>query len=277
MKQLLMHIFYGLVSGISQFSPMSASAHQALFPMLLRFESGWPMLRFFVHAGALAALFFMYCQRLTRIFRQIQIVVRPDGNRKQPLDKDAVLDVSLCMMAVIPMLIGAIISAIFFRNSTNLLWMGIALILGAVLIYLPDYLPGGDRKTGALTRAEGLLFGVCAALSVLPGISTIGLMLAIALLLKCDRQYILDLLMLICGIMLAEMMLVDLISFFVTGFAGLTLLRIVCCIFACASACGGGCGAIMLMRHLAVKTSFSGFAFYGWGLGLFSLILYLMV
>ena len=92
-----------------------------------------------------------------------------------------------------------------------------------------------------------------------------------------ELEYILDLLMLICGIMLAEMMLVDLISFFVTGFAGLTLLRIVCCIFACASACGGGCGAIMLMRHLAVKTGFSGFAFYGWGLGLFSLILYLMV
>jgi hypothetical protein len=33
----------------------------------------------------------------------------------------------------------------------------------------------------------------------------------------------------------------------------------------------------MMMRHLAVKTGFSGFAFYGWSLGLFSFILYLMV
>ena len=277
MGQLLMYIFYGLVAGFSQFVPVSASAHQALFPMLLRFDSTWPILRFFVHGGALAALVFVYRDRLTHIYREMQIVILPVRQRKRPPDMDAVLDASISMMAVVPMLIGAILSAILFRGGTSLLGMGICLILGAVLIYMPDYVPGGDRKSGAMTRAEGLLFGFCAALGMIPGVSGVGLMLAAGLLLKCDRRYILDIILLICGVLLAELMLVDFVSIIVTGFSGFTFVRFLGSILAAAAAFGGGVGAILMMRHLAVKTGFSGFAFYGWGLGLFSLILYLMV
>lgn len=277
MGQLLMYIFYGLVAGFSQFAPVSASAHQALFPMLFRFDSTWPMLRLFVHGGALAALIFVYRDRLTHIYRQIRLVTLPARQRKLPPDMDAVLDASISMMAVIPMLIGAILSGILMRDGADLFGMGIRLIIGAALIYLPDYVPGGDRKTGAMTRAEGLLLGLCAAFGQITGLSQVGLMLALGLLLKCDRQYILELILLICGVLLAELMLVDLVSMIVTGFSGFTFLRLLGCLFAAASAFGGGIGAILMMRHLAVKTGFSGFAFYGWGLGLFSLILYLMV
>ena len=277
MRQLLMHIFYGLVAGFSQFAPVSASAHEALFSMLLRFDSSWPMLRFFVHGGALAALVLLYRQRLMHIYHEMQIVTLPVRQRKRPPDMEAVLDASISMMAVIPMLIGAILSAIFFRRATGLLGMGICLILGAVLIYVPDYIPGGDRKTRAMTRAEGLLFGICAACGMIPGVSRVGLMLFVGLIFKCDRRYILDLILLICGVMLAELMIVDLVSIFVAGFSGFSVLRFLGCVLSAAAAFGGGVGAIMTMRHLAVKTGFSGFAFYGWGLGLFSLILYLMV
>jgi undecaprenyl-diphosphatase len=277
MGQLLMYIFYGLVAGFSQFAPVSASAHQALFPMLLRFDSGWPMLRLFVHGGALVALIFLYRERLTHIYREMQIVTLPARQRNRPPDMDAVLDASISMMAVIPMLIGAIVSAFLPHDGARLLPMSICLMLGAVLIYVPDFVPGGDRKTGAMTRAEGVLLGICAALSIIPGLSRVGLMISLGLLLKCDRHYICELILLICGVMLAELMLIDLISIFVTGFSGFTILRFLGCILAAFASFGGGVGAIMMMRHLAVKTGFSGFAFYGWSLGLFSFILYLMV
>ncbi len=277
MYQLLLYILYGLVAGFSQFTPVSASAHQALFPMLLHFDSTWPMLRFFVYAGALAALVLLYRTRLTHIYQQMQIVTLPHRKRKRPPDMDAVLDASISMMAFIPMLIGAILSAFLFRSGANLLWLGIFLISGAALIYIPDYVPGGDRKTSAMSRLEGLLLGICAAVSIIPGVSCVGLMLSAGLLLKCERSYILDLIFLICGVMLAQLLVVDFASIIFTGFAGFTFLRFLGCIFAAAASFGGGIGAIMMMRHLSVKTGFSGFAFYGWGLGLFSLILYLMV
>lgn len=277
MGQLLMYIFYGLVAGFSQFAPVSASAHEAFFPMLLRFDSSWPMLRFFVHGGSLAALVFLFRDRLVHIYRQMQIVTMPPRQRKHPPDMDAVLDISISMMAVVPMLVGAILSAVFLKNGPSLLLMASCLILGAVLIYVPDYVPGGDRKSGAMTRAEGLLFGLCAALGMIPGCSGVALMLSAGLLLKCDRQYILDVVLLICGVMLTELILVDLVSIVLSGFSGFTVPRVLGCVLAAAAAFGGGVSSILTMRHLAVKSGFSGFAFYGWGLGLFSLILYLMV
>ena len=276
-NSILLYIFYGLIAGFSEFTPVSASAHQALFPMLLRFESTWPMLRFFVHAGALGSLVLLYWKRLTHIYQQMRLVAMPPRRRKHPLDMDAVLDASLTMMAVIPALIGAVLSAFLFRKGAELLWLAVLLIVGAVAIYVPDFVPGGDRRTGAMSRLEGFLFGLCAGCSLIPGISRVGLILAVGLLRKCDRKYILDLALLISGVMLVQLLLVDFISVLVTGFAGFSFRRFLGCLLAAVAAFGGGIGGIMMMRFLAVKTGFSGFAFYGWGLGLCCFLLYLMV
>ena len=179
-------------------------------------------------------------------------------------------------MAVFPTLIGAVCSTFLFGNQANLFSQAIFLMIGATLIYLPDYVPGGDRKNGAMAPLEGFLLGVCAGCSIIPGFSKVGLMLAFGLLRKGERSYILDLALLISALMLVEMLLVDFISILVTGFAGFSILGLFGCILSGAAAFGGGVGAIQTMRYLTVKTGFSGFAFYGWGLGLFSLILYLM-
>lgn len=276
-NHLLLYLLYGLVAGFSEFTPVSASAHQALFPMLLRFDSAWPMLRLFVHAGALAAVLLLYWQRVNHIYNELRLVSLPPRQRKRPPDTEAILDARLISIAAIPAMIGAICSAFLFRGGTDLLWLAILLIGGAVLTYVPDYVPGGDRRTGAMAPLEGLLLGVCAGCSIIPGISRVGLMLALALLRKCNRGSILDLILLISGVMLAAMLLVDLASILISGFAGFSLLRLMGCLLAAISSFGGGIGAILMMRFLSVKTGFSGFAFYGWGLGLVSFILYLMV
>jgi undecaprenyl pyrophosphate phosphatase UppP len=275
-NNLLLYILYGIVAGFSEYSPVSASSHQALFPMLLRFDSAWPVLRFFVHAGALAAYVVIYWKRLNHLSREMQFVTLSTGRKKRPRDMDAILDISLAMMALIPTLIGAVCAAFLSGNNVNLFIQAILLIIGATLIYIPDYIPGGDRKTGAMAPLEGFILGLCAGCSIIPGISKVGLMLAFGILRKGERSYILDLALLISGLMVAENLLLDLISIFVTGFSGFSILRLFGCLLAGAASFGGGIGAIQMMRYLSVKTGFSGFAFYGWGLGLFSFILYLM-
>ena len=274
---LLLYILYGLVSGFSEYTPVSASAHQALFSMLLKFDSYWPMLRFFVHGGALGAFVLLYWQRLNHIYQELRLIMLPPRRRKRPPDVDTVLDVRLAMMALIPAMIGAICSAFMAKADTNLFWLAFLLIGGAAAIYVPNYVPGGNLKTKAMSPLDGLLLGLCAGCSVIPGISRVGLMLAIGLLRKCDRSYILDMALLISGATLLGMMAVDMLCIPFGGFAGFSFLHLFGCLLAAAASFGGGIGAILMMRFLVVKTGFSGFAFYGWGLGLFSFILYLMV
>lgn len=276
-NKLLLYLMYGFIAGFSEFTPVSASAHQSLFSIFFRFESTWPMLRFFVHVGSLAGLGLLYWQRLSHIYNEVRLASLPPRQRKKLPDKDAVLDWQLSLMTVVPTLIASICSAFLFQRSINLLWLTLLLIGGAILIYLPDYVPGGDRKANSMSPLEGILLGVCAGCSIIPGVSSVGLMLAVGLLLKCDRGYLLNLIFLISGIMLAERILIDFISIFATGFYGFSIFRLIGCVIAAAASFGGSIGAILMMRFLSVKTGFSGFAFYGWGLGLFSYVLYLMV
>jgi len=49
------------------------------------------------------------------------------------------------------------------------------------------------------------------------------------------------------------------------------------CLLAAGSAFGGAWLAMVIMRFLSVKSSFYGFAYYNWGLALFSFLVYLMI
>jgi undecaprenyl-diphosphatase len=274
---LLLYILYGLVAGFSEYTPLSASAHQALFPMLLRFNSTWPLLRFFVHLGALGALIFLNWSKITHIYREISVAAISPRQRNRIPDRDAILDARIISVAGVPALIGAIGSAFTGKGDASLLLMAIMLIVGAIASYIPDYLPGGDRKAGSMCTLDGIVLGICAGCSVIPGLSATGLMLSAGLIRKCDKNYILNIVFLVCGVMLAGQATMDLVMFIISGFSGMSMIRIVGCFLAAMASFGGATGAIFTMRYLIVKDGLSGFAFYGWGLGLFSLILYLMV
>lgn len=277
MKGLLLNILYGLVAGFSQYTPVSASAHQALFPMLLKLDSWSPLLNLFVHGGTLGALLLLYWQQINHLYLEMRLASLPPRRRKRPPDMEAVLDARVLMTAAVPALIGALLSLFLSGRPAGLLPLALLLLAGGVAVYLPDYLPGGNRRTRQMWPLEGVLLGLCAGCSVIPGISAMGLMLALGLLRKCDRRYILDMSLFICGIFLGGRVVTDLIGIVLSGFAGFSAGNLLACLLAGGAAFGGGIGAILTMRFLAVKTGFSGFAFYSWGLSLFSFILYLMV
>lgn len=277
MGQLLLDALYGLVSGFSQFTPVSQSAHQALFAMLLKYDSYDPLLSMLVHMGALGAVALLYGKRINHLYREMQLISVPPKRRKRPPDMKAVLDARLVMTAAVPALIGAFFSAFISWSTVGVLALSVLLAVAGVLIYIPEYLPGGDRKSGAMSPMESFLLGTCAALSVIPGISAVGWILALGLLRKCDRNYMLDICILIVSVMLGGTVIVDFVRLLISVFAGFSFRHLLGCLLAALSAFGGGVGAILTMRFLAVKTGFSGFAFYNWGLGLFCFILYLML
>lgn len=277
MRDLFLYIFYGAVSGFSQYTPVSSSAHQALFPMLLSFDSGAALLQLLVHSGIFCALLLLDRQRIGHLYTQMRLVLGPPKRRRRPPDADALVECRILLTAAVPALLGALLSIFAAGICVNLFVLAMALLVTGVLVYLPDYLPGGDRKSRSMSPMEAFLLGLCAAVSVLPGFSAMGLVLVVGLLRKCDRRTLLDLALLICGIWLAGMMIVDLGRLVFSGFAGVSIRAFLGSLLAGVAAFGGGVGAILTMRFLAVKTGFSGFSFLSWGLGLYSFILYLMV
>lgn len=270
-------ILYGVVLGFSAFTPVSESAHRMLFPMLLKSELYRPLLSLFVHGGALGALLLLYWQRISHLYQQMRLVSLPPKRRKRPPDVAAILDARIVLTAAVPALLGAFLSGWIGNLTTELFTIALMLMISGIAVYLPDYLPGGNRKARSMLPLEGVLLGVCAGCSVICGLSALGLMLALGLLRKFDRSYILDICLLIAGVLLCGMLVVDLVQVFISGFSGLSFSYLLICLLSAAAAFGGGIGAILTMRFLAVKTGFTGFAFYNWGIGLFAFIFYLIL
>lgn len=277
MEDVLRCMIYGVIVGFSEFTPVSASAHEAVVPMLLKSDRYLPLLSLFVHGGALGAILLLYRQRLNHLYQQLRLISLPEKKRNRPLDRAAVLDTRLLLTAAVPALVGSMLSAVVGKWTAGLLSMAIMLIVSGVAVYAPDYLPGGDRKARSMSPMEAAMLGLCAGLSVVCGLSAVGLMLAVGLIRRCDRNYILDICLMIVGIMLGGMVIVDLVRVIFSRFAGLSFSYILICILSALAAFGGGVGGIMTMRFLSVKTGFSGFAFYNWGLGLFCFIYYLIL
>lgn len=277
MGQFLKYLIYGAVSGFSRYTPLSTSAGQRLAALLLKMDSGNGLLCFFIHAGALLAAILLCRQRMLHLYRQMRLVTVPPKERRRPPDMEAVLDARLILTMAAPAVLGAWLSPLVSRMEMSLLVLAILLIVGGVAVYLPEYLPGGDRKARSLSPLEATGYGLLAALSVIPGLSAVGLMLALAQLRKCDRRYMTDAVMLTMGVMLCGALPADLLSWLIDGCSIPSAGFLLQCLIAGAAAFGGGMGAMLSMRYLAVKTGFSGFAFCNWGIGLFCFLLYLML
>lgn len=274
--QVLGSVFYGLISGFAEFLPISAQAHQYLFSYLTGFSGNSAFLKLMVYLGCLASILVCCRNRLTHMRRELRLASLPKKRRKRVPDMQAVSDFRLMITGLIPIILGILLqkqAAHFFGKLT---WLCLMLILSGIFIYLPQYLPLGSRDSRSMNRLEGLALGFCCALSVIPGISRIGLMIYFGRTRRCSGAYCLDLALLFSIPVLLGMVLLQLIAVLSAGIGVLTSAVIASGVIAALAAFGAAVAGIALMRYLAVKLDFHGFSYYCWGLAVFCFIYYLM-
>lgn len=269
-------IFYGLITGFSSFLPVSALAHQYLFRYITGFSAESAFMQMMIYAGCLAAVILCCGRRLSHMRRELRIASLPKRRRKRMPDLQAVLDFKLVMLGVVPV-IGALVlhgeAAVVFSSLPTLC---ITLIISGILAYLPQYFRDGNYDSRNLSRLDGLIMGICAGLSVIPGISRMGSVMVIGRGKGCGRVYMLELAFLYAIAMLLGYFLIYLIGTIAAGAAVLSTLVVISGILAGIAAFGGALAAIYLMRYLAVNLGFHGFSYYCWGLAVFCFIYYLI-
>ncbi len=270
------YILYGLMVGISEFLPVSASGNGYMVSLLTGIRGHTPMLDFFVHAGCLGALFALCGRRILHLYRQRQLSTVSPRRRKRPLDVSA-MRTSRLLLASMPLaVILAILGTVFSGPTQSLPFLIVSSLVVGTLVYIPPFYPGGNRDSRGMDRKDGLWLSLSAGISVLPGFSRMGLGLAIGQLRGCDREYLLDLCLLLSVLIMPVLMVLDLVLLVISGFSGISLAVFIASLLAGVLAFCGGCGSIVLMRFLAQKTGFSIFGYYSWALAIFSFILYLI-
>lgn len=117
--------------------------------------------------------------------------------------------------------------------------------------------------------------GVGGALGVLPGVSGIGASLTIGSICGVDRAYAVNMSLLMYLAAGAVTMIFDVLAIVTGGLGSLSFLLLMRYIVIAGAAFAGTMLAIRILRSLA-QAGWTVFAYYSWGLALFSFILNLM-
>lgn len=273
----LQSILFGLVSGAADIIPVSGQAHRLLLLKFYGVNQMPNLLALLLHLSVAAALYLSSQGQFVRMNRARALARIPKKKRKRPLDMRSMMDWSLIKTMLVPTVIGLLLNSRVRGWSVNMFLIAGMLFVNGLILYIPQFLPTSNRDSRTLTRLEGVLMGLGAGASVLPGISTVGIMVSIASVCGIERLYGLNMTFIVKLFFLIGLMVYDVLAIITDGLGGLTVMLLAQYLFTGLLSFGASMFAIRLLRRLAPEHGFHTFGVYCWGLALFTFILNLVV
>ncbi len=184
----------GLLQGLTEFIPISSSAHLELAPWIAGWETdgliGSLAFDVFLHLGTLVALLVYFARDWVRYIGAWVASVR---ERRIGADPDRRI-AWLLILATIPAAIfgfvleGFIEEAFHGENDAARLAIAGLLVIGGVALWLADRLGRRQRALTDMTTGAALTIGLSQALALLPGISRSGATITAGLALGLTRE-----------------------------------------------------------------------------------------
>jgi undecaprenyl-diphosphatase len=180
---ILQAIFLGIVQGLTEFIPISSSAHLVIVPWLFQWtDPALESLAFDValHLGTLLALLVFFASDWVKLIRAgvASIVERKIGS-----DPDR----RLAWLLVIGCIPGAIAGALFESTIEELfhapnapiqpaamIAMGVIIALLGALLLMAERLARHERDMSGLSLRDAIWIGLAQALAIFPGVSRSG-------------------------------------------------------------------------------------------------------
>jgi undecaprenyl-diphosphatase len=189
MEELVRAAILGIVQGLTEFLPISSSAHLILVPKFL----GWtdPFLDsaafdVMLHMGTLVALLVYFWRDLVRI-----VVAWLGSIRDRSLDGDPERRLAwLLLVSVVPAaILGAALESFFDRTFRDAIaWIGVFILVGAGLLWLAERWGTRRRSLADMTLRDAVAIGLAQAVALFPGISRSGITIATGLFLGLERE-----------------------------------------------------------------------------------------
>lgn len=272
----LQSILYGFLSGLMDILPVSAQAHRVLLLKFFGVKGNSSLLQLLIHLGIFFAIYSTCQSHLIRMSRARALARIPKRKRKRPLDVRSLMDLSLLKTMLVPVVLGILLYQYTTNIRTNLVQIALFLFLNGIVLYVPQFLPTGNRDSRTLSRVEGLLMGLGGAVSVLPGFSAVGVTLSIASVCGVEKQFSLTMALLMNLFVILGYVVYDIMAIASSSLGLLTFGIILRYVLTGLCAFGGTTLGIKALQKLSANYGYSVFGLYCFGLSLFTFILNLM-
>ena len=159
-----------------------------------------------------------------------------------------------------------LLEGLYYRN----IFIGVALILTGCMLYVSDRMVPGGKTVGGMTMLDALIVGLCQCVAVIPGLSRSGTTITAGIATGLKREFAVkfSFLLSLPAVLGANILsLVDALrdgvdwGYFPAYLIGMAVAMV------------SGILAIELLKYVARKGKFGGFAYYCWVVGALSIIL----
>ena len=178
-------IFLALIQGITEFLPISSSAHLALVPLLTSWPDQGLAFDCVVHLGSLTAVVFYFRSDLARMASGFTITVK---QRSISADRDGYM-AWLIGFATIPVgLFGLTFKDMIENDFRSLTVIGTTSIIFGLLLWLADTEDKNSKTESSWNLRDVMIIGVAQAIALIPGTSRSGITMTAALMMGYNRE-----------------------------------------------------------------------------------------
>jgi undecaprenyl-diphosphatase len=188
---LFQSFLLGIVQGLTEFIPVSSTAHLLIGQKLLGLPAGDAMFSFLVlvQFGTILALIVYFWKDLWKILfdtlASIPLLFKREWGK---LGQEARLGWFIVIATIPALIFGYLLkSAVESLFKTPLLEAAIRLLITALVLYFAEWLGRRDRDLEKMTWLDSLLIGLAQVLAVFPGASRSGTTISAGLARRFDR------------------------------------------------------------------------------------------
>jgi undecaprenyl-diphosphatase len=182
---LLQAIVLGIVQGLTEFLPVSSTAHLIIIPWLLGWDDGGLTFDVALHVGTLAAVFIYF-------FRDwLQVIAQGFGLN---FGSDAALgrNRNLLWLLAAASIPAAIIGFLFEKKVETTMRspyvIGLTAIGIGIVMLIAERIGSQKKDLGHVSAADGFAIGTAQAIAIIPGVSRSGITISAGLFRGLDRQ-----------------------------------------------------------------------------------------
>ena len=177
-------IVLGIVQGLTEFLPISSTAHLRIVPAFLGWDDPGAAFTAVTQLGTMAAVVAYFRADLARIARAWLASVRRRG---RGLDTDARLG-WMIVLGTIPIgIFGLVFKDQIETGARDLTLIGTTLIVLGLVLLLAERVGKRRRDIESMSVRDGVLIGFAQAAALVPGVSRSGATISAGLFLGLDR------------------------------------------------------------------------------------------
>ena len=181
---LLEAIVLGIVQGLTEFLPISSTAHLRIVPAFAGWEDPGAAFTAVIQLGTMLAVLLYFWRDLTRISRAWAASLRTPARRKE---LDARLGWYILLGTVPISIFGLAFEEQIESGARDLYLIAAALIILGLVLLAAERVGKRDRAIESLNARDGLAVGMAQALALIPGVSRSGATITAGLFLGLAR------------------------------------------------------------------------------------------